>query len=158
MKKMKKEKIFRCEKDIKNQKLQKLDQETAEELKGNEGTSDKFNPGEPKVAKRLMRDLFMGPNSPFGHPYHAKVAMEQYIETADGYPFWIGEGEVRGHKKLDVERATLVIRWIAENFRLKSDTDAHARLAHAVEGEGDADPSPSSSFPELTALRKQKEV
>jgi len=146
--------MLRCEKDLENQGLQKLDQETAEELKGNEGTPDKFDPGEPKVAKRLMRDLFMGPDSPFGHPYHAKVAMEQYIETADGLPFWIGEGEVRGYKELDVERATLVIRWIAENFKLKSDTDAHVHLAHAVEGEGNADPSLNSSFSQKT----QKEV
>jgi len=137
-------KALKCEKDLENQGLQKLDQETAEELKGNEGTPDKFNPGEPKVAKRLMCDLFMGPDSPFGHPYHAKVAMEQYIETADGHPFYISEGEVRGYKELDVERATLVIRWIAENFKLKSDTDAHVHLAHAVEGEGNADPSPTS--------------
>jgi len=138
--------MLRCERDLENQGLQKLDQKTAEKLKGNEGTPDKWDPGEPKVAKRLMRDLFMGSDSPFGHPYGAKVAMERYIETADGYPFWIGEGEVRGHKKLDVERATLVIRWIAENFRLKSDADMHARLAHVVEGEGNADSSPSSSF------------
>jgi len=139
-----------CEKHVKNQGLQKLDQKTAEKLKENEGTPDKFDPGEPKVAKRLMRDLFMGPDSPFGHPYHAKVAMERYIETADGYPFWIGEGEVRGHKKLDVERAILVIKWIAENFRLKSDADMHARLAHTVEGEGDADSSPNLSYPVKT--------
>jgi len=124
--------VLRCERDLENRELKKLDQETAKELKGNEGTPN-FDPGEPKVARRLMRDLFMGPNSPFGHPYHAKVAMERYIETADGYPFWIGEGEVRGHKNLDIERATLVIRWIAENFKLKSGTDAHAHLAHAVE-------------------------
>jgi len=155
---MKKEKeknlVLRCEKDLENQEIQKLDQETAEKLKGNKGTPDKWDPGEPKVAKRLMRDLFMGPDSPFGHPYHAKVAMERYIETTDGFPFFINEGEVRGYKKLDVERATLVIRWIAENFKLKSDADMHARLAHVVEGEGDADPSLGSSY----SQKVEKEV
>ena len=144
---------FAAKRILKTRDFKKLDQETAEELKGNEGTPDKFDPGEPKVAKRLMRDLFMGPDSPFGHPYHAKVAMEQYIETADGLPFWIGEGEVRGYKELDVERATLVIRWIAENFKLKSDTDAHVHLAHAVEGEGNAGPSPNSSYSQKTERR-----
>jgi len=125
--------MLRCEKDLKNRELSKLDRETAKELKGNEGTP-KNDPGEPKVAKRLMQDLFMGPDSPFSHPYEAKVAMEHHIETADGYPFWIGEGEVRGHKELDIERADLVIRWIADNFELKFDTNGHIHLAHAVEG------------------------
>ena len=43
--------MLRCEKDLENQGLQKLDQETAKELKGNEGTPDKFNPGEPKLPR-----------------------------------------------------------------------------------------------------------